>query len=237
MRVVSCFADMFVVYRGINHRRWGQSSIRSAMFNLMKELRNPDLGHPEDLGKYLKDYLNRVYPDPFQDFDKFSLRMNRSFVYYFLSRITSFIEYKSENLGRLENNYLSYEVDIDVEHIIPDKYNLYIEEFENENDFNDFRNRVGGLLLLPSSFNRSYGALDYSSKREYYRSNNMLAQSLHEKAYERGVGLQKVITKYDFPFEPHSIFGKDEIMKRQELYKEIARVIWDPNRILKASEI
>ena len=31
-----------------------------------------------------------------------------------------------------------------------------MDEFKNEHDFAEHRNRVGGLLLLPKSFNASY---------------------------------------------------------------------------------
>jgi uncharacterized protein with ParB-like and HNH nuclease domain len=33
-----------------------------------------------------------------------------------------------------------------------------LDEFHNEDDFAEHRNRIGGLLLLPKSFNASYGA-------------------------------------------------------------------------------
>ncbi len=237
IRAVSCFADIFVTYRGINHRRWAQSSIKSTMFNLMKEMRDSRFDDPEDFGQYLKDIINRQYSKPFHNFNRFSLRMNRSFIYYFLTRLTGFIEYELTKIGGMEGTYLSNRADIDVEHIIPDKFSTYEEEYETEQGFKEYRNRIGGLLLLPSSFNRSYGDLDYKPKREHYLGNNMLAQSLHEQSYERKIGIPKLIEKYGFSFEPYSCFGKDEIMKRQKLYKEIAHVIWDPDRILKAAEI
>ena len=42
----------------------------------------------------------------------------------------------------------------------------------------------GGLLLLPKSFNASYGDKTYADKRKHYLKQNLLAQSLHEDASE-----------------------------------------------------
>ncbi len=38
-----------------------------------------------------------------------------------------------------------------------------------------------------SGFNASYGDLPYKEKREHYLTQNLLAQSLHERAYEHNV--------------------------------------------------
>jgi hypothetical protein len=48
-----------------------------------------------------------------------------------------------------------------------------------KSDFQEHRNRIGGLLLLPKSFNASYGDLPYAEKREHYFGQNLLAKSLH----------------------------------------------------------
>jgi hypothetical protein len=55
------------------------------------------------------------------------------------------------------------------------------------------------LLLLPRSFNRSYGDLPYAKKRQRYLQQNMLAQTLHEKAYERNPGLRRVVGERKVP--------------------------------------
>ncbi|MCY3956575.1 MAG: DUF1524 domain-containing protein [Nitrospira sp.] len=60
----------------------------------------------------------------------------------------------------------------------------HCDEFDHPMDFSDYRNRIGGLLLLPKSFNASYGDMPYSDKYKHYYGQNLLAQSLHEKAYE-----------------------------------------------------
>ncbi|MBK7761193.1 MAG: HNH endonuclease [Deltaproteobacteria bacterium] len=59
------------------------------------------------------------------------------------------------------------------------------DEFPQSSDFQDVRNHIGGLLLLPKSFNASYGDMPYDKKREQYLKQNLLAQSLHPACYER----------------------------------------------------
>jgi uncharacterized protein DUF1524 len=56
----------------------------------------------------------------------------------------------------------------EIEHIWADHPDLHKDEFAHPGDFQEYRNRIGGLLLLPKSFNASYGDLPYAAKREHY---------------------------------------------------------------------
>lgn len=51
-----------------------------------------------------------------------------------------------------------------MEHIWADKPARHKDEFPDERDFRDYRDRFGDLVLLPRSFNQSYGALAYKEK-------------------------------------------------------------------------
>ena len=97
--------------------------------------------------------------------------------------------------------------------------------------FEEYRNRIGGLLLLPKKNNASYGDLTYDEKCEHYIKENLLAQSLHEKAYQNNPGFKKFIEDSNIPFCPHSEFRKGDLDKRQKLYLRIAARIWNPERL------
>jgi hypothetical protein len=56
----------------------------------------------------------------------------------------------------------------EIEHIWADHPERHTNEFNHPNDFYDYRSRIGGLLLLPKSFNVSYGDLPYTEKREHW---------------------------------------------------------------------
>jgi len=123
----------------------------------------------------------------------------------------------------------------EVEHIWADHPEQHESEFSHPADFQEYRNRIGGLLLLPKSFNASYNDLPYEKKREFYLRENLLAQSLHEGAYERNPGFLRFIEKSGLAFQSMPVFTKAELDARQDLYKVLATQIWSPSRIQQAA--
>ena len=51
---------------------------------------------------------------------------------------------------------------------------------------------------------------------------NLLAQSLHELAYEHNPGFRGFIGKSGLQFCPHSEFNKSDLESRQELYRQLS---------------
>jgi len=118
-----------------------------------------------------------------------------------------------------------------VEHIWANHPERHRDEFVHPADFDEYRNHVGGLLLLPKSFNASYGDKPYSEKREHYFGQNLLAQSLCERAYQNNPGFLRFIKQSGLPFQEHKTFNKIDLDARQELYRQIAEQIWNPERL------
>ena len=105
-------------------------------------------------------------------------------------------------------------------------------EFDQGSVFQEYRNRIGGLLLLPKSFNAAYGDLPYAEKREHYVvGQNLLARSLHERAYDHNPGFRRFIEESGLPFRAHAEFRKADLDERVELYRKLAKQIWDPGRL------
>ena len=96
-----------------------------------------------------------------------------------------------------------------------------------------YRNRIGGLLLLPKSFNASYGDKPYSEKREHYFGQNLLAKSLHDKAYKHDPGFCRFLEGSSLSFTPHTDFKKADLDARQDLYLKLANQIWNPENLLR----
>jgi hypothetical protein len=119
----------------------------------------------------------------------------------------------------------------EVEHIWANHYENHTDEFAHPNDFIDYRNRIGGLLLLPKSFNASYGDLPYESKYELYFGQNLLAQSLNPRCYEHNPGFQRFKEVSKLPFQAHSKFKKADLDARQELYIQLAERVWSTERL------
>jgi hypothetical protein len=120
----------------------------------------------------------------------------------------------------------------EVEHIWADKPEEHRNEFPHSADFLEYRNRFGGLLLLPKSFNSSYGAKTYSKKLPHYLTQNLLARSLHPQAYDHNPGFRQFLGRSGLPFRPHEEFRRADLDERQELYRETAKQVWNPDRVL-----
>lgn len=109
--------------------------------------------------------------------------MNSRQIHRLLARMTEYIEVKSGMPSRYaEYSQRAGKKAYEIEHIWADHPERHSDEFAHPSEFQEYRNRIGGLLLLQKSFNASYGDLPYAEKRDHYNSQNLLARSLHEKA-------------------------------------------------------
>ena len=108
----------------------------------------------------------------------------------------------------------------EIEHIWANHPEHHEDEFAHPADFDEYRNRIGGLLLLPKSFNASYGDLPYAEKRDHYFGQNLLARSLHEQAYEHNPGFRRFREESGLPFTAHADFKKADLDARQDLYRQ-----------------
>ncbi|MFG0257768.1 MAG: DUF262 domain-containing protein [Phycisphaerales bacterium JB043] len=229
LRIVARYIDIFIARRVWNWRAISYSTVQYSMFTIIKSIR----GLAEhDLADYLIDRLKEEELT-FSSNDRFSLTgQNRKHIRRMLARITDYIE---TNSGR-ESKYADYvargKKGYDVEHIWANHPDRHTDEFSHPADFKDYRNRIGGLLLLPRSFNASYGDEPYTDKREQYVKHNMLALSLHERAYEKDPEFRRFLERTDLPFEPHIEFKKSDLDARQSLYQKLAEQVWDPSSLV-----
>jgi len=126
--------------------------------------------------------------------------------------------------GQKENAY-------EVEHIWADMPQQFVDEFPQKDDFTEHRNRIGALLLLPKSFNASFGALPYEKKLPKYFGQNILAQSLSPECYTLNPEFRAFVQRSGLPFEPIEHFDKAALEKRQQLYQQLAEKVWDPAQL------
>ena len=233
LRIVSAYLDILITRRTWNRRAIDYSTMQYAMFLVMREIRNKDIST-------LVDILTKKLAEEDATFaanDQFQLYRNSTKIHIILARLTDYVETASGIPSRYQE-YIqrggkkAYEV----EHIWANHFERHADEFERPSDFAEYRNRIGGLLLLPKSLNRSYRDRPYEEKREHYLKNNLLAQSLHEKAYERNPGFKRFIDSSNLPFRWHSEFRKKDLDERQNLYTRLAEEIWNPERLKRAAE-
>jgi hypothetical protein len=197
------------------------------MYSLVKEIRGKDLGALRALLRGKLDEMDETW----EGIKQFRLHgQNRRFVKFLLSRITGFIEQQAG----MPTNFTTYFVSpgakpYEVEHIWADKFDEHKDEFEQQHEFDGYRNRIGDLLLLPQGTNQSYGDKPYSEKLSHYVKENLYVKSLHSKTYENNPNFTRMVRDMDIPFKAHTTFLKQDIDERQELVQRICEVIWRTN--------
>jgi len=229
IRLIAGYIDIFITRRLINFRTLSYSSIVYTMFNLMKEIRHKPV---KDLVQLLKDKVANM-EESFDGVKKFYMhQQNRGYVHMLLARITHHIAEKSG----IDSNILGYldrtaKHPFQVEHIWANDYEQYKSDFSNEYEFAEYRNRFGGLILLPDDFNKSYGKKEYKEKLNGYLGQNVLAKTLHPKWYENNPSLMRYKEVSGLPFRAYpDAFTKANLDERQELYRLICEEIWSPGR-------
>jgi len=219
IKLVSQYIDTFIVLRAINRRTLGYSSISYTVYNLIKKIRDQDL---DPLLDDLKNELKSM-DEKFDGASNLVLHsQNKRFIHFLLARITSFIEINSKMTSHFDD-YIRTNIKkpFEVEHIIPNKYFEYAEEFSDPLEFEQERNRLGNLLLLPKDFNQSFGDMPYTDKVKNYFGQNILAKSLNEECYKNNPSFNSFVRDNNLSFEAFKQFSKNEISKRQKLYVEI----------------
>jgi Protein of unknown function DUF262/Protein of unknown function (DUF1524) len=229
IRVAAAYLDILIHRRIWNSRAIDYSTMQYAMFLVTREIRSQSV---DDVVKRLRARLEADTETLFSANEAFRLHgTNGRQVHRMLARITDYIETSSGQASRYTEYAKRGRNGYEIEHVWANHPERHTDEFEHQTEFREYRNRIGGLLLLPKSFNASYGDLEYSKKRNHYLKQNLLAQSLHEQAYERNPGFRRLIAEHDLPFTAHVEFRKADLDQRQELYRCLAEEIWNPNRL------
>jgi len=220
---VSRFIETFTVRRAINYRKFGQTSIKYTMFNIIKLIRSNDISA---LAINLSNEIEKI-PENWDGVWEFGLHgQNGKFVKHLLSRITSYLD----NLVGKDTTYVTYHHpngrQFEIEHIWANKFNEHKDEFEQENDFQSWRNSVGALLLLPQGTNQSFSSDKYEDKLEHYLKENTYSQTLHPTYYSKNPNFLNSPIIQRIEFKAHPQFKKEDIGDRQNLVQRICENLW-----------
>jgi uncharacterized protein with ParB-like and HNH nuclease domain len=229
--VTATYLDIWLMRRVVNYIRVGYSSTAYAMFVLCRDIRQKSLPELVDI---LRDKLDN-------DDTTFSgspargrigiegLGLNqfsRRYIYHLLARITAYIEVGSGNHD-LFDKYVdrSHRNPFDIEHIWPDRYDVYqrAEQFQSEQEFQECRNHVAGLLLLPADVNRSLQDKPFAHKNATYAKQNRYAASLNESAYQHAPQFKSFCESNALPFKSYEAFHKQEQKERRALVLALFR--------------
>ncbi len=232
-RMISAFLDLQLTMRTVNNRPAQQADLDPLIQRLLPGVRKATT--VEELRAVLAGEAAQIEGD-FEGVETLRLKDNQRFIRYLLARLTAWLQAGS---GRTESvrEYLhegpagpAYQI----EHLWPNTFKRYEDIAKTPENFEVMRNRIGGLILLPAEDNASIGAATFDRKLHWYRSQNMLAASLHPATYERGAVKFKRFIKHEGLAE---LFRHYEggfgtaIEERGKLYRAMAERIWDRQRL------
>ncbi|MYB95393.1 DUF262 domain-containing protein [Candidatus Poribacteria bacterium] len=223
IQIVARYLDIFIHRYLWNYRSIQQNSMVKPMFSLIRDIRGKNTC---ELAKLLYEKLKED-DVTFAHNSQYGLQgNNRPKIRLMLARITDYVETQSGQ-NSCYQEYIKY----DIEHIWANRPELHDKEFDHEYDFQEYRDRIGGLLLLPPKRNKDFSNKSYEDKLEDYLNENLLAQSLHERTYERNTDFQNFIQRSRLKFHPCPNFKKANLDDRQKLYQQLAKRIWNPERL------
>jgi len=236
LNLVCKFLDILLARRAVNYLSMTFASMSYAMFLVMKDIRQKS---SEELRSTLYKKLEEqdCNFDGTKDrtrngFSVFGLNMwSKRYIKVFLARMTDYLEVQSNQASLFASYMADGKGRYEVEHIWANHYERHTDEFSNPADFSEIRNRIGDLLLLPKTFNASYGDLPYEDKLPHYFGQNLLAKSLHQNCYTLHPGFRDFSERAGIEFRPHSHFLKADIQERQEIYRKLADEIWNQNAL------
>ncbi|MCB4361486.1 DUF262 domain-containing protein [Quatrionicoccus australiensis] len=237
LAVTATYLDIWLMRRVVNYIRVGYSSVSYAMWLLCRDIRRKPL--PE-----LQTILAKKLADDDVTFAG-SLSKNRSgidglglnqfsrrYIYHLLARITAATEAGS---GRTQSFDKLVVRDVknpfDIEHIWADNYDDVKSLFASETEFQEWRDHVASLLLLPADVNRSLQDKPYEQKRPHYAKQNFYAASLDAGAYQHQPQFLQFADANQLPFESFDNFTKSEQLKRRKLVAALVELVWSPSRL------
>lgn len=235
--ITATYLDIWLMRRTVNYVRVGYSSTSYAMFLLCRDIRNKSLS---DLVQILTTKLadddvtfDGVASKGRKGIDGLGLnQFSRRYIFHMLARFTAYTEVSSSKPD-LFDKYVDRDIKnpCDVEHIWADDFGRYQGVFATREEFQDWRDHIAGLLLLPADVNRSFQAKPFEDKAPHYAKQNLYAASLTEAAYQHQPQFKAFVEGQRVPFKPYKTFGRAEQLERRELVKALVSRIWSPERL------
>ncbi len=158
--------------------------------------------------------------------------------------INLYARFKRYFFARIED-FLAREMNLEMKHTIRDlvtktgpKTGFHVEHilswnddnlelFGNDEDyFEQERNRLGGILLLKGRDNISSGNEPYSEKLKTYANTLYWNQTLRHDEFKSKLDMTAFIKKYGLDMQALEQFGPSELERRHKLLFDMVRIIW-----------
>jgi hypothetical protein len=157
-------------------------------------------------------------------------RLNTRFTRYFFGRVEKLLadgmklgmKHELKELVTLKSAKSGFHI----EHILSrNPENLAL--FDNDEEkFEQERNRLGGVLLLKGKDNISSNNEVYAKKLQSYANTLYWNETLRSDSYKSKLDFAGFAAAHGLSFRPLENFGPDELEERQKLLFELANLIW-----------
>ena len=221
------FIDLMINAKVTNYKRVERNSIESYISGLTRDIRHLSI---DELKVKLKTHYDALNYNPADAFQKLRLnQFTKKYIKNILARITSFIEEHASGTPRYVEYMTSSKNPYEIEHIICDHFERFTKDFTDKNEFNDWRDNIGGLLILRKSINSSLSDNDYDKKLIKYCSTdgNIYAASLGKTTYQNNPPFVRFINENKLLFKSFDKFGKEEIQSRIAVIIQLVNLIWN----------
>lgn len=175
---------------------------------------------------------------PLLDYNSFTKKnysnMNTRMLRYLLARIEQYIS--SEASIAMQNSVSDISkktgknTGYHIEHILSHN-ETNRSYFQNDEEFEEKRNQLGGLLLLRGINNISSGNEEYEDKLKTYSNGLMWGHSLCEEFYHSNLSFTKfnerLQKEYGVSFKPYKKFDKEALEERSKLLYQLVKIIWE----------
>lgn len=157
-------------------------------------------------------------------------RLNTRFTRYFFGRIEQLLaagmklqmKHELKELVTLRGAKTGFHI----EHILSrNAENLALYENDEER-FEQERNRLGGVLLLKGKDNISSNNEVYAKKLQSYANTLYWNETLRSDTYKSKLDFADFSDSHDLSFRPMDTFGPDELEERQKLLFDLVNLVW-----------
>ena len=160
--------------------------------------------------------------------------MNTRMLRYFLARIEQYISNETSidmqnsvsDISKKTGKITGYHI----EHILSHN-ETNRSYFQSDEEFEEKRNLLGGLLLLMGINNISSGNEEYEDKLKTYSNGLMWGHSLCDEFYHSNLNFTKfnerLQKEYGVSFKPYQKFDKEALEERSKLLYQLVKIIWE----------
>ena len=169
-------------------------------------------------------------PLSYTAFRQTGINLGARFKRYFFARIDEFLAHQM-NLGPkhpIEHlvTRTGAKTGFHVEHILSmNEENLTLFG-DDEERFDEERNRLGGILLLKGKDNISSGNETFKQKLKTYANTLYWNETLREDTYKSKLDMNEFKSKHGLELRPLDRFGPDELESRHRLLFDLTKIIW-----------